>query len=216
MSDDRRMILTNPIFIFNIGFYHRLYTKHYVGLSKTPRMTGSSRLSEAAENRSGAKWRMTIAEAGSVGGIKHNFSVMVRGVGFSTLIISSTSQSRPLSRPPASLSPRSRVSLYLSVSLPVYPRSWEYISMHFPGPLASTRPFHPLLLLFSRAILCFHRLFSYPTRQLSSSPPILSSSRSFYPSLFSALFRPSFSRFNYQLFPVFQKFALKRTAFSRR
>lgn len=54
---------------------------------------------------------MTIAEAGSVGGIKHNFSVMVRGVGFSTLIISSTSQSRPLSHPPASLSPRARAFL---------------------------------------------------------------------------------------------------------
>lgn len=79
-----------------------------------------------------------------MGRIKHNFSVMVRGLGFSALIISSTSQSRPLSRPPAasSLSPRSRVSLYLSVSLPpVYPRSWEYISMHFPGLLASRSPF---------------------------------------------------------------------------
>lgn len=154
---------------------------------------------------------MTIAEAGPVGRIKHNFSVMVRGVGFSTLIISSASQSRPLSRPPAPLSARA----FLHLSLPVHPRSWEYISMHFPGPLAphnSPLPSPPASLQPS-----FHRLLS----TLSDNFRRPRQSSLYLYSLFrrlslSPLFLPSFSSFNYQLFSVFQKFALKRAAFSRR
>lgn len=158
---------------------------------------------------------MTIAEAGLVGRIKHNFLVMVRGVGFSTLIISSASQSRPLSRPPALLS--ARVSLHLSVSLPVRPRSWEYISMHFPEPLAPHSPL-PAPSFSPPATLqqSFHRLLS--TLSDNFRRPRQSSLRlvSFLSVPLSPLFLPSFSCFNYQLFPVFQKFALKQAAFSRR
>lgn len=139
---------------------------------------------------------MTIAEAGSVGRIKHNFSVMVRGVGFSTLIISSTSQSRPPSRPPpASLSPRSRISLYLSVPRYRYttlapgntfpciflghsPRSRSPFTLRSHFPLQPCDPVLPPSVL-------------HPTQQLSSSPPILSLSislfRAFSPLLCRAL-----------------------------
>lgn len=151
---------------------------------------------------------MTIAEAGPVGRIKHNFSVMVRGVGFSTLIISSASQSRPLSRPPAPLSARARA--FLSIF------RFRYRYALAPGntfPCIFLGHSHPLLLLFSRAsTVCF---LPYPTTLVTHANP-LSVSLPFSPSLFLCFFLPSFSRFNYQLFPVFQKFALKRAAFSRR
>lgn len=145
---------------------------------------------------------MTIAEAGTVGRIKHNFSVMVRGVGFSTLIISSASQSRPLSRPPAPLSARGFLSIF----------RFRYRYALAPG---NTFP----CIFLGHSTLSPSRFSSaelppsafYPIRQLSSPSPILSPSRSLSP-----LFLPSFSCFNYQLFPVSQKFALKRAAFSRR
>lgn len=150
---------------------------------------------------------MTIAEAGLVGRIKHNFSVMVRRVGFSTLIISSASQSRPLSRPPAPLSARAFLSIF----------RFRYRYALAPG---NTFPCiflgHSLLALLTPPPSRFSSTelppsAFYPIRQLSSPSPILSPSHSLSP-----FFLPSFSCFNYQLFSVFQKFALKQAAFSRR
>lgn len=124
---------------------------------------------------------MTIAEAGPVGRIKHNFSVMVRGVGFSTLIISSASQSRPLSRLPF---PRAR----FSPSFGFATGTPSLLGIHFHAFSWATRP--PLLppslplfcpLLFSRAFtVCF---LPYPTTFVALANP-LSVSLSFSPSLF--------------------------------
>jgi len=118
---------------------------------------------------------MTIAEAGPVGRIKHNFSVMVRGVGFSTLIISSASQSRPLSRPPAPLAARAFLSIF----------RFRYRYALAPG---NTFPCiflgHSLPSRFSSAALPLSAF--YPIRQLSSPSPILS--LPFSPSLFLRFF----------------------------
>lgn len=135
---------------------------------------------------------MTIAEAGPVGRIKRNFSVMVRGVGFSTLIISSASQSRPLSR------------LYLSSShaSPSFPRAPFSLSfgfatgtpsllgIHFHAFSWATRPFRtppsiPSHLSATERPVCSHRLLF--SRQLSSPSPTLSPPRHSF-SAFSPFF----------------------------
>jgi len=131
---------------------------------------------------------MTIAEAGPAGRIKHNFSVTVRGVGFSTLMISSAPQSRPLSHP-GLLLPRARFSLSFGFATP------SLLGIHFHAFSWATRPL----------------VLSFP--YCSSPAPLQSRSFTVCP-IFPL--SPSFSRFNYQLFPVFQKFALKRAAFPRR
>jgi len=76
---------------------------------------------------------MTIAEAGPAGRIKHNFSVTVRGVGFSTLMISSAPQSRPLSHP-GLLLPRARFSLSFGFATP------SLLGIHFHAFSWATRP----------------------------------------------------------------------------
>lgn len=115
---------------------------------------------------------MTIAEAGPVGRIKHNFSVMVRGVGFSTLIISSASQSRPLSR---LLFPRARSSPSFGFAT----GTPSLLGIHFHAFSWATRP--PLPPARSSSAELPPSAF-YPIRQLSSPSPILS------PSLFLCFF----------------------------
>lgn len=134
---------------------------------------------------------MTIAEAGP-GRIKHNFSVMVRGVGFSTLIISSASQSRPLSRPPAPLSARAFLSIF----------RFRYRYALAPGntfPCIFLGHSSPLFSGFSSAELPPSAF--YPIRQLSSPSPILSPSRSLshllsFPRFFYLLSRALITNFS--------------------
>lgn len=139
---------------------------------------------------------MTIAEAGPVGRIKRNFSVMVRGVGFSTLIISSASQSRPLSR------------LYLSCShaSPSFPRAPFSLSFGFATGIPSLLGIH--FHAFSWATRPFRTPLSLPSHPSVTERPVLPPSALqpttfviltnllFARSLFLSLPRLSFSAFS--------------------
>lgn len=155
---------------------------------------------------------MTIAEAGPVGRIKHNFSVMVRAASaFQLLIISSASRPlSPFSFVFPSFCARAHVSLYLSVSRFRY--TLALLGIHFHAFSWATLPSRilsspPVLLASpqSRATLRFHRLL--PTRQLSSDLSLLLSLSLCLASFFHLSHSLIFSSFSRALITNFLLFA---------